>query len=133
NVVLGTFTSPTRAIVPAWNNDVATFTNGKISWSDGSVWTRTTGAPPQITITDYVSAANGGRSHLVQNGSPTGVFINERGSFALGTFTSRTRAIVPVWRNDVATFSTGRINWSDGSVWNQTTAAGPQIAFTDVN
>jgi len=32
---------------------------------------------------------------------------------------SSIQSTVGAWGNDVATFNGGRINWSDGSIWNQ--------------
>jgi hypothetical protein len=117
SVVLGNWISATQARVPAWNNDVATFSAGRINWSDGSLWTGTTTAAPQVTVTDYT--ISGRTSHLIESGTGTLVFINEWGSIVLGNWISPTRALVPAWNNDVATFSGGRINWSDGSLWTE--------------
>jgi hypothetical protein len=128
-VVLGDWINATQAAVPAWGNDVATFSAGKINWSDGALWTGTTTAAPQITIADYTIA--GGTSHVIQNGTQTLVFINEHGNAVLGNWISPTRAIVPAWGGDVATFGAGQINWSDGSLWNQNAPAALPVTVVD--
>jgi hypothetical protein len=50
------------------------------------------------------------------------IFVNELGAFAVGMLTGPTQAVVPAWSNDVATFSSGQINWSDGSIWTRGSA-----------
>lgn len=134
NVVLGSLANSTTAIVAAWGNDVATFGAGKITWSDGSVWkSQSTAAPASspLTVTDYTNAGNGLTAHVIQNGTNTVVFVNEQGDTVLGTMTSPTQAVVGAWGNDVATFSNGKINWSDGSVWTQASAAASHLVVTD--
>jgi hypothetical protein len=118
SMALGVRTSPTQVTVAVWNNDVATFSPGKITWSDGSVWTLTTTASSHLTVTDYTNFSNNMTAHLIVNGTNTLVFINEWGAIALGTRSNSTQVLVPGFNNDLATFSTGRINWSDGAVWN---------------
>lgn len=128
-IVLGTLTSPAQAVVAAWNSDVATFTSGNVDWSDGSVWNLATSAPPPISVSDY--SIGGRTAHLIQNGTNTVAFVNERGAVVLGNWISATQAVVAAWSHDVATFTSGKVNWSDGSVWTLTTAAAPQITVTD--
>jgi hypothetical protein len=118
NVVLGTWVSATQAIVAAWGNDIATFVAGNIQWSDGSLWTKTTTSSPQLIVNDYTNAGNGLTSHVIQNGTNTGIFVNEHGSVVLGAFSGASQATVAPWGNDVATFGVGQITWSDGSIWN---------------
>jgi len=134
-VVLGTWINATQANVPALGNDVATFSSGKINWSDGAVWTVTTSAAPQITVTDYANAGNALTAHLIENGTSTAVFVNEKGAIVLGTLTiSATQAIVPTWNNDVATIGKTQITWSDGSVWQLAPTTTPLMAtFTAAN
>ncbi len=125
--VLGTVTSPAgsspvQVTVPAWNNDVATFGTGQITWSDGSTWTQTSSAAPQLVVSDYINLGNGQTAHAIFTTTNTVIFVNEAGVFALGTRTNATQATVPAWGNDVATFSTGQIHWSDGSLWTMGTA-----------
>jgi len=63
----------------------------------------------------------------------TGVFVNEFGSMVLGKF-SGNKATVAAWGNDIATFTNGNINWSDGAVWNLITGPLPLLVkFTDTN
>ena len=119
NIVQGTMNaSGTQATVPAWGNLVATFGNGQIKWSNGSIWNLTTNAAPQVVVTDYTNPANGLTAHVVQNGTNTVVFVNVYGYFVLGSFTDTVQATVSGWGNDVATFGNGQITWSDGSSWN---------------
>jgi hypothetical protein len=126
--VLGTRTSATQVTVAAWGNDVADFSNpGKVQWSDGSVWSLSVTAAPQFTVTDYTAGPSALQSHVIRNDTTTAVFVNEHGSFVLGNRTSTTQATVAAWGNDVATISAGKINWSDGSVWNLLNAASPQV------
>jgi len=134
NVVLGHWTSATQAVVPAWNNDVATFSAGRINWSDGSLWTSTTTAAPQVTVASYTNAGNGGLTHVIANGTQALAFINEHGNVVLGNWIDPAQALVPAWNNDVATFGFGKINWSDGSVWNQNgPVALPVTVVDDIN
>jgi len=130
NVVQGNWINPTQSNVAAWGNDLATFRPGKINWSDGSVWKQVSNTPLVATVTDYINAGNGLRAHVVANGTNSLAFINEFGGVVLGALNNPTQATVGAWGNDVATFSAGVINWSDGSVWNLTTAAAPQVTVT---
>jgi len=131
DIVLGNVTGATQATVASWNNDQATFAPGRISWSDGSVWTLTTTAPQRLTVVDYANRANGGRAHLVENGTLILAFINEQGIFALGSRSGSVRAVVPAWGNDVATFTTAGIDWSDGSIWDQVSNSPAAITIDD--
>jgi hypothetical protein len=130
-VVLGQWISPLRAIVPAWNNDVATFNPGQINWSDGNSWTQSGPPALPVTILDYINPANGLTMHVVQNTTGNVTFVNGGGSVVLGTMNNATQATVAAWGNDVATFSLGKINWSDGSVWLLTAAPANKLTLTN--
>ncbi len=130
-IVFGSWTSNTQVVVPAWNNDVGTFTNGNVSWSDGAVWNPTNSGAPQITVTDYTNPANGKITHLIQNGTQALVFVNAVGVVVMANWISPTKAMVPGWGNDVATFGPNTIHWSDGNVWNQNLPQAQPVTILD--
>ncbi|HEY2253027.1 MAG TPA: hypothetical protein VGH74_18270, partial [Planctomycetaceae bacterium] len=129
-VALGQWISPLQAIVPAWGYDVATFNPGQINWSDGNSWTQSGPPALPVTILDYINPVNGLTMHVVQNSTGNVTFVNGGGSLVLGVMNNPTQATVAAWGNDVATFSPGRINWSDGSVWLQTAAPANRLTLT---
>jgi hypothetical protein len=112
---------------------VATFSAGKINWSDGSVWKTTMAPAAHLALTNYSNAGTDFTAHVIQNGTPTAVFVNASGMIALGNFTSGTTAIVAAWGNDVGTFTNGNINWSDGTTWSSITLQPLLLAATDTN
>ena len=62
------------------------------------------------------------------------MFVNENGAVVLGNWISPKRIVVPAWNNDVGTFNGGTINWSDGSVWTQSSAGAlPVVMIIYVN
>src|SRR4029077_19261169 len=125
SLALGVWNTPTQVTVAAYNNDVATFNAGRINWSDGSVWNAQSSAPLAITVLDYI--ANGNVAHVIENGTGVLGFVNEHGNIVLANVTSPTQATVAAWNNDVATFSAGKINWSDGAVWTLTNSASAHL------
>jgi hypothetical protein len=130
SVVLGQWISPLQAVVPAWNNDVAIVNSGTINWSDGNFWTQSEPPALPVTILDYINPANGLTMHVVQNSTGSVTFVNGGSSLALGVMNNPTQATVADWGNDAATFSPGRINWSDGTVWLQTAAPANRLTLT---
>jgi hypothetical protein len=94
-MALGTFNGGT-ATVADWNGDVATFANGNIGWSDGSVWNQATTPPVTIAATDV----NGAVSHVQVLSATTLVGLDG----SLGGVTG--------------TRSNGQVVWSNGVVWN---------------
>jgi hypothetical protein len=117
SVVVGTMTDATHAFVPGWNNLIATFGNGQVVWSNGSIWNFTSTQAPQYTAAAYTNAANGLTCYVIQINASTALFINGAGGVALGTMAGASQATVAPWRNDLAAFSSGKVKWSDGTVW----------------
>jgi CSLREA domain-containing protein len=127
---LGTWINLTQVTVPAWGNDVATISFDKVTWSDGSVWNVSMTAASSLKVIGYTIGVNSLATRVIQaapSGSGQVVFLNAHGNFALGAWNNLTQATVPVWGNDVATFGSGTVHWSDGSVWS----AAPQVTVTD--
>jgi hypothetical protein len=131
----GFWTSPTQLFATAWNQTVTT-APGKLLWQDGTVWsenlvlmgtkggkgtTTITANPSQISVTDYLTGT-GKTVHIVQTGTTNLIFIDSTGHMALGTFVNSTQAFSNDYPGDIATFSPNKIVWSDGTVWNQTSA-----------
>jgi hypothetical protein len=93
---LGVFSSATQATADAYPGDVATFTPTTVTWQDGTVWTKTAFPPSTITAMD----PNGNVSHLK--------FLTDTNHVGLdGPMRGLNGG-----RQD------GRINWSNGDVWD---------------
>jgi hypothetical protein len=134
HMALGTFISPTQAITPYFPGVVATISldGSKVTWSDGSVWTKT--APTAaVTLTDYTNAA-GVPVHLIQNGTNQLAFVDSLGRTSLGTMLSPTTAQADLYGpGDIATISGNTVSWQDGSLWTQSNALPLTITLTDTN
>lgn len=117
NMVSGRFINPTQAVCSAFPGDVVTFGGNALTWSDGSVWTRSNPSS-QVTVTDYVNG-NGVATHVIRNGTNNLVFADGAGHLSLGAFINATQAIGQLYPGNVATFSGNKVFWADGSVWTQ--------------
>ena len=96
NTSLGTILSSTLASAVLYPGDYATFGSGRVTWSDGTVWTQTA-APPLVIA---ASGVNGAISHLKLLSATTLVGLD--GAFS---------GVNGVRQN-------GQIVWSNGAVWD---------------
>jgi hypothetical protein len=144
NLVLGTYSpydpskNTPQATAPNYPGYTASIVGNTITWTDGNpadtvVWTKTTSPAATITVTDYTNQ-NGVPVHLVQNGTNAFVIVDGLGNTSLGHFLSATTGVADRYPNDVATFSSSQVIWSDGIfVWTQTSNPPLLITFTDTS
>jgi CSLREA domain-containing protein len=116
-VNLGTFTNATTFTVPAVGL-TATFSSGKISFTNGSSWMQTDfGSSLPVTVASYVSSANSSlQEFFIQNGTSNALFINDAGQMALGTYVNPTQINIAAW-GLTATIGAGQITFSNGTAW----------------
>ncbi len=115
----GTFSAsnPSQLNIAAWST-TATIGNNQITFSNGLSWTQTVLASTSpVVITSYVNVGDASRRYLVQNGTSQVALLNT--TVNLGTLTSATTFTVPA-AGLTATFSSGQINFTNGSSWMQT-------------
>jgi CSLREA domain-containing protein len=129
-VNLGTLTSPTTFIVPAVGL-TATFSSGKISFTNGSSWMQTDlGNSLPVSVASYVSSTNSSlKEFYIQNGTSTALFINDAGQMALGTFINSTQANIAAW-GLTATIGAGQITFSNGTAWTLSFLSSSPITIT---
>jgi len=124
----------------------ATVGNGKLTWSNGTVWyenvslggslngsgtTNISARPSQMTVVDYTNL-KGASVHVIENGTTDVIFVDSLGRMSLGSFFNTLQATADTYQGDVATFIVGsEIVWQDGSVWIKSTAPSNQIVVTD--
>jgi hypothetical protein len=89
-----------------------------------------------VYVTDYVNAS-GKPVHLVQTGNSNVIFVDSKGHWSQGTFSSPTQMSTPYFPGDTATASNNMstITWTDGSIWTQTasTTAMTVTYYTNLN
>lgn len=132
NMVLGTFISPTQVLAPGYGNLIATFSPGKITWSEGTVWTLTAPNPGSLTVTDYTNP-NGVPVHIVRNNTNNLCIVDGLGRTSLGTMLDAVTGTVFLYPGDLMHFSGNTVTWDDGFVWTQVATVPPMITFTDTN
>ncbi len=95
-VSLGVMTGPNTALADLYPGDVATIGIDTVSWQDGFVWTKTSGAPPLTTT-----------------------FVDVHGAFSHVELTSATTLLGldgPL-QAVIGTRVNNEIDWSNGDVW----------------
>lgn len=107
--------STSVTITSATTLDVGVYGNGKITFSNGQVWTKLD--VPQ----DYVSST-GGIPHLRQNGANL-TFFDKFGGTSPGFWISPTEIVASAdklsdW-NEPLTVGAGKLTWEDGTVWGE--------------
>ncbi len=129
-VNLGTFTSPTTFTVPAVGL-TATFSSGKISFTNGSSWMQTDlGNSLPVSVATYVSTSNASKSEFfIQNGTSNALFINDAGQMALGTYINPTQINIAAW-SLTATIGAGQINFTNGTAWTLSFLSSSPITIT---
>ncbi len=109
--------------------DTTTADNGRIVWSDGVIWRR-------IDLTgQYFNPANNLLTSVAQTGLSL-TLTNASGGQATGTITGVIATNIPAW-GQTATFTSGGLNFSGGSIWkkldlspNFTNATGDAVHVT---
>ncbi|MBI3865204.1 MAG: hypothetical protein HY290_25295, partial [Planctomycetia bacterium] len=132
NMVLGTWITTTQVLAPGYGNAIATFSPGKVSWNDGTVWTLTNAPGGTLTVTDYVNP-NGVPVHVVRNNTNNLCIVDGLGRTSLGTMLDATTGQVNLYPSDQLHYSGNTIVWDDGFVWTQVATVPPMITFTDTN
>jgi hypothetical protein len=52
-------------------------------------------------------------------------------NLVLGSFINSTQATSSTWPGDIATFNGNHVNWSDGTIWTQTSNPAAKMVITD--
>jgi hypothetical protein len=123
----------------------ATVGNGKLTWSNGTVWyenvslngsvngtgnANISARPSQFTVLDYTNLA-GAPVHVIETGTTSVVFVDSLGRMSLGSFFNASQANATLYPGDPATFSGNLVLWHDGSIWIRTAVPSSQITLTD--
>ncbi|MBI3861892.1 MAG: hypothetical protein HY290_08340 [Planctomycetia bacterium] len=116
---LGTFNNPTQMTTPYFPGQVATASKNMstITWTDGTVWTQTA-ATTAVTVTHYTNPG-GVPVHLIHNGTSQVAFVDGRGRTSLGIKLNSVTARADLYPDDLATISSNKVTWQDGTVWTQ--------------
>jgi len=109
------FIAGNQIVAPGFSNkvgtiDTTTADDGRISWSDGTVWLR-------ISLGGTWSF-NGKLAYITQNGSALSL-IDTSGMSSSGTITSPTQVTVPALGSQPATFGNGTLTLPNGQVWTK--------------
>src|SRR5579872_695945 len=83
-----------------------------------------------ITVTDYTSP-KGIPVHVVQNGTNTLVFVDGLGNTSLGAQLTATTGSADLYPGDIATFSSTKVTWQDGTIWTRVDSPPLLITVTD--
>jgi hypothetical protein len=124
NSSTGRFLSPTQVVATQWGGLVGNIVGNRIEWVNGTVWTLV--AP--VIAGDY--AVDGRTARVEQSGGDL-TFINENGGSSRGRFLSASLVIANDWGGLTGTIVNGRIEWTNGSVWESTALDRLFAAFDD--
>jgi RHS repeat-associated protein len=104
----GHFADADTVVADGWGGLTGDLVGGQIQWANGSVWTRNLAG-------NWANAGAG--TQITQNGASL-TFINEFSGQSAGYFADVDTVVAVDWGNLVGEVANGRIEWANGSAWD---------------